>query len=105
MSKSEEILNKKRKRLEWLEDRALPKARHYLNDAEERLKKAKSDVEAWSNAYNEASEEIAELEDEIQILEYAARLIANNNKSQPVVGSWEDHTGMSAWEATSGYEL
>lgn len=104
MSKNEEILNKKRKRLEWLEDRALPRASHYLNDAKERLKKAKSDVEAWSNAYNEASEEIAELEDEIDILEYAARLIAKN-KSQPVSGSQEDHTGMSAWEATSGYEL
>lgn len=104
MSKSEEILNKKRKRLEWLEDRALPKASHYLNDAEERLKKAKSDVETWRNAYNEASEEIEELESEIDILEYAAELIANN-KSRPVSGSWEDHTGMSAWEATSGYEL
>lgn len=97
MSKSEEILNKKRTRLAVLEDRTLPKASHYLNDAEERLKKAKSDVETWRNAYNEASEEIEELESEIQILEYAAELIESNNKPQPVVGSWEDHTGMRGW--------
>lgn len=90
MSKREEVIKKKRERLEWLEDRALPKARHYLDKAEEDLRRAESDLKSWSASHDEITGEIEELETEIELLKEVP-------KPQPTVGSWEDHTGMAGW--------
>lgn len=80
------MIDKKRKRLKWLEDRALPKAEHYRDKAKENLKLAERELATWGTSYDEITEEIEELETEIELLEE----VGVDKDSEPPVGSWSD---------------